>query len=1069
MRDTQPVRVCFGPFELDLKAGELRRGELRIVLREQPFQILQMLVERAGEIVTREEIQKELWSDDTVVEFDHSINAAIRNLRRALNDSANEPRYVETVARRGYRLKVLVERVENPPEPTSLTGKQVSHYRVLEVIGGGGMGVVYRAEDLKLGRAVALKFLPVEVGNDSRALERFQREARAASSLDHPNICAVHELEEYEGSPFIVMQLLEGQTLRDWLVSATADEKSEALQQLLSIAIQVAEGLQTAHEKGIIHRDIKPANIFLTNKGVAKILDFGLAELIEASEEVYSEAAKNVSDKSGSFTVAEELEPPTTFGEAAATADFLDDGEVATASLPAGDGCTAAIANTGDGGTGLHLTRTGFAFGTAAYMSPEQIRGEKLDARTDLFSFGLVLYEMFTGQRAFSGKTAAVVHKAILHQPLIPVHDLNPELPPGLETIINKALEKDRELRYESAAQMSASLKVLHHGKESVTQKPKRYARVLLLWGAALAFVLVALGLGLRRFKVQQTAPRKMVSERQLTHNPWENEVINAAISPDGKYVAYTDSKGLHLSVIETGEFHDVPLPEELRTHVWEVTWFPDGQKLIFTTEPGAFETSAIWTISVFGGAPHQLASGGSWPGPVVSPQGSWIAFVGEHDREIWVMGANGANLHRILTGENERYMALAWSPTGQRLAYVRGAGSQTGGSIETVSLDGGPPSEVISDPQLVNADHPGLVWVRDGRIVFVKREGSVQDGANLWAIMTDPVTGKPSGRAGKITDWDGFFADSPTVSQDANRLTVMKTRHREDIYIGELKDGATHLTSPTRLTVSESVDLPTGWMRDGKSILFTSNRTGRLQVFRQAIEHDTPEPLIVGPDDEEGAELSPDGRWILYWSSARGEGPAVATKRLIRIPTSGGRPEQVLEVQDDDASFDCPVRPGSFCVLTHWDQGQLILYTLDAVQGRGKELTRTKLGSPHYVNWSVSPEGLQVAVVIKDQQPEQLRIVDLRNGTERSLPVPPHWGVWDLSWTADGNALFAAGRWRSKTYFIARIDLDGKTRVLLNRGKDQVIDSPCLSPDGRHLAFSQRTVEAIASLLESF
>ena len=471
MKDTQPVRVCFGPFELDLKAGELCRGELKIILQEQPFQILRMLVERAGEIVTREEIQKELWSNDTVVEFDHSINTAIKNLRRALNDSANEPRYVETVARRGYRLKVPVERVENPPEPTSLTGKQVSHYRVLEVIGGGGMGVVYRAEDLKLGRAVALKFLPVEVGNDSRALERFKREARAASSLDHPNICAIHELEEHEGKPFIVMQLLEGQTLRDWLASATAEEKLGALQKLPSIAVQVVEGLQAAHEKGIVHRDIKPANIFLTNKGVAKILDFGLAQLIETSEEDHSEAAAKVGDDTGSFAIASELTAgaPITAGEPSASPAFLptrfgrelwlggkkrqdekdnrargdtdlsgfsDDGKAAAGASPVSASFTRAIANTGDGGTGLHLTGTGFSFGTAAYMSPEQIRGEKLDARTDLFSFGLVLYEMFSGQRAFSGETAAVVHEAILHRPQIPIHDVNSKLPPQLERIV---------------------------------------------------------------------------------------------------------------------------------------------------------------------------------------------------------------------------------------------------------------------------------------------------------------------------------------------------------------------------------------------------------------------------------------------------------------------------------------------------------------------------------------------------------------------------------------------------------------------------------------------------------
>ena len=291
-----------------MKAGELRQGNRTIRLQKKPCQVLLILAESGGEVVTREEIQKRLWPNDTVVDFEHAINTAIKKLRAAFEDSADSPRYIETLARRGYRLMVPVQRVSvaddtasagdeprlkpheelrpspqvggpavsgtvpAPSESSALIGRKVSHYRVLAVIGGGGMGVVYRAEDVKLGRAVALKFLPEELGSDPKALERFEREARAASALDHPNICSIYEFGEHEGQPFLVMQLLEGQTLRDRLAAARTQAKRAGipLEQLLDIAIQIAHGLQAAHEKGIIHRDIKPANIFITTKGVAR-------------------------------------------------------------------------------------------------------------------------------------------------------------------------------------------------------------------------------------------------------------------------------------------------------------------------------------------------------------------------------------------------------------------------------------------------------------------------------------------------------------------------------------------------------------------------------------------------------------------------------------------------------------------------------------------------------------------------------------------------------------------------------------------------------------------------------
>jgi len=420
-------RVLFGAFELDLSTGELRSIEApdpnnKVLLREQVFQVLRMLLEREGKIVTREEIKSRLWPNDTVVDFDHSINATIKTLRRALGDSADNPRYIETLARRGYRVMLPIQYLESAPgiapgevtaeaplQSSSLTGKKVSHYRVLDVIGAGGMGMVYKAEDLKLGRLVALKFLPGEFAGDAVALKRFEREAQTASALNHSNICTIYEIEEHEGQPFIAMEFLQGENLRDRL--SAWKQKLLPLRELLEISAQICDGLQAAHDKGIIHRDIKPANIFLCKSGTVKILDFGLAKL------------------AGSDAALERAEAAST-----------------TVPKTSTESLTKA------------LTRTGSAAGTAGYMSPEQVRHEELDTRSDLFSFGLVVYEMACGQRAFTGQTRVDVHEAILHQPPAPARARNPVLPRSLDLVLAKALEKDRDRRYQSATAMKDDL-----------------------------------------------------------------------------------------------------------------------------------------------------------------------------------------------------------------------------------------------------------------------------------------------------------------------------------------------------------------------------------------------------------------------------------------------------------------------------------------------------------------------------------------------------------------------------------------------------------------------------------
>jgi serine/threonine protein kinase/DNA-binding winged helix-turn-helix (wHTH) protein len=934
-------KICFGSFELDLETAELCANGQRSRLPEQQFRILQMLLLAEGRVVLREEIRNRLWPNDTVVEFDRSINTAMMKLRIALGDTGDKPRMIETLPRRGYRLMVAVEqKVQESPGPSdgvnkpgSLIGQRISHYRVLEIVDGGGMGVVYKALDLKLDRAVALKFLPEEMGKDEKAIARFEREARAVSALDHPNICPIFEFGEQEGRPFIVMPLLDGRNLRDTLADCdNGIGRLLPLQKILELSIQIVSGLQAAHDKGIIHRDIKPANIFISQRGVAQILDFGIAKMIPAGEELDGE----VEDARG--------------------------GAHWTSSTPTDQTQS--------------LTRTGIAVGSAGYMSPEQVRGEKLDVRTDLFSFGLVLYEMVTGQRAFSADTAAIVQNAILNQSPTPVRELNRDLPVELDKIVDRALQKDRELRYGSAAEMLADLKTVK--QETPLDTPPRSSKRIWRWGGAIAALLLLITSVFWYFSPVHLP--KVTGSKQLTNGSF----VSDGLLTDGLRLYFLeDLNGARMLAQMSVSGGDISLSPVPISHPQLQSISRDGSQLLLSDHSS--ESAHFWILPLPTGAPRRAedleATAATW-----SADAKQVVF--SRGPDVYITDASGSNPTKIASVPQTLAVCAVITPDG---SHVRFTGVDQAASISTfweVQTDGSGLHQLLRD-------WPGKLdinfnWTPDGRYFLFASESS-KGTHDIFAMReSQDLFRRQQAEPTQLTFGPIRF-EMPLASADGKKLFVLGRHQR-----GELVyyDTLSRRLSPFLGGISAT---DVAFSPDGKWIVYASIPS--YDLWRSRVDGSEKVQLTSSTDGTIATlpRWSPDGKTIAYTSETPGR-----LSQVMFIGANGGKP------------WPLPSEGAPHTDVTWSPDSTQVVYTTGVVEGSAE--AHIEIYDLHTHQFSIvpnsvgkfsprwSPDGRDLVALSFELRPHQMFLYDFHTNL---------WTDWitenDIgyqTWSADGRSV---------------------------------------------------------------